>query len=212
MQTHCAVRRPAGVALRVMMVAALHVGFGALLVTGLAIKAALAPPISPVEARVIPEKPDPWVEPPPAPGPTLDPIGVGPVRPQTIELADPTTDVEVESSVSTVDRGEPAADTVIEREPVITSVRSDPRHPLTQPPYPPAARRLGEEGVVIVGVWVLPDGQVGDARIEASSGFTRLDAAAVEQARRWRLKAATRDTVPFAQWYSVRVVFRLDDR
>lgn len=81
---------------------------------------------------------------------------------------------------------------------------------LTQPPYPAADVRAGNEGNVQIEVYVLPDGRVGDARILRSSGFPRLDQAALDEAkRRWRLQPATRNGEPFAQWYPLRVVFKL---
>ena len=60
-------------------------------------------------------------------------------------------------------------------QPVIVGVRSDPRHPLSQPPYPPAIIREGNQGTVDIEVYVLPNGRVGDARIVKSTGFERLD-------------------------------------
>lgn len=97
--------------------------------------------------------------------------------------------------------------------PQIVGVRQDPRRPLTQPPYPAAEIRAGNEGNADVEVYVLPNGRVGEARIVRSTGFERLDRAALEEARRnWRLVPATRDGVPYAEWYRVRVVFRLTNQ
>ena len=43
-----------------------------------------------------------------------------------------------------------------------------------------------------------------------SSGFERLDQSAIDEAKRsWRLVPATKAGVPFAQWYKVRVTFKL---
>ena len=49
--------------------------------------------------------------------------------------------------------------------------------------YPPISKRLGEEGVVIVQVCVAPDGHVVDAKVGKSSGFSRLDNAAIEYSK-----------------------------
>ena len=92
-------------------------------------------------------------------------------------------------------------------------VRQDARHPLSQPRYPSPDIREGNEGNADVEVYVLPNGRVGDARIARSSGFERLDQSAVEEAKRnWRLVPATRAGVAVAQWYKVRVTFRLTNR
>jgi len=94
--------------------------------------------------------------------------------------------------------------------PDIVNVRADPRHPFSQPPYPPTDRREGNQGSVDVEIYVLANGRVGDARIVKSSGFERLDQVTLEEARRsWRMLPATRDGEPFAQWHRLRVVFKL---
>jgi protein TonB len=98
-------------------------------------------------------------------------------------------------------------------EPQIVRVRADPKHPLSQPPYPPTDRREGNQGSVDVEIYVMPDGRVGDARIVKSSGFERLDQVTLDEARRsWRMLPATRNGEPFAQWHRLRVVFKLTTR
>jgi periplasmic protein TonB len=92
-------------------------------------------------------------------------------------------------------------------------VRQDARHPLSQPRYPSPDIREGNEGNADVEVYVLPNGRVGDARIARSSGFERLDQSAIEEAKRnWRLVPASRGGAPIAQWYKVRVTFKLTNR
>lgn len=60
-----------------------------------------------------------------------------------------------------------------------------------QPPYPPAARALGEEGSVTIAVSIAADGSVTGVSLVRSSGFARLDAAAIDFARRrWRFEPA----------------------
>lgn len=105
--------------------------------------------------------------------------------------------------------------TVVERTaPVpVTPVRADPRHPLTQPEYPVASIRFGEEGVVELAIYVGVDGRIGEVRITKGSGHRRLDEAAVEEARRrWRLLPASRGGEPSPGWGHFRVVFRIDKR
>ncbi len=79
-----------------------------------------------------------------------------------------------------------------------------------QPAYPPASRRIGEEGVVALAVRVDERGRPIEVRVQQSSGFPRLDQAAVEGLRQWRFKAALRDGAAIVAWTSVRVRFRLD--
>lgn len=58
------------------------------------------------------------------------------------------------------------------------------------PDYPPDARRKGDEGTVHVRVRVLASGEVGEARIQRSSGFRTLDEAAVAATMRSRFRPA----------------------
>jgi periplasmic protein TonB len=98
-------------------------------------------------------------------------------------------------------------------EPVINAAAVDPHHPLTQPPYPMSSRHLAEEGALLLDILVGADGHVRDAKVSHSSGFERLDQAALSEAKQhWRLRPATRNGVAFEQWLTLRVVFRLEDR
>ena len=66
----------------------------------------------------------------------------------------------------------------------------------TAPRYPPASRRLGEEGTVILRVELDEQGKVCTARISSSSGFARLDAAALDAVRNWQCTPAHRNGQP----------------
>jgi protein TonB len=95
-------------------------------------------------------------------------------------------------------------------DPVVTMARSDPRHPLTQPAYPAQSRRLGEEGSVQLLVFVLPNGRVSEATVAVSSGYSRLDEAAVREAlRSWRLLPNTVDGIATGSWNRIGITFRL---
>jgi periplasmic protein TonB len=96
---------------------------------------------------------------------------------------------------------------------VVSGAAVDPRHPLTQPDYPASSIRSSEQGKIALSVLVGTDGRVLDARVAQSSGFPHLDEAAVKEARaHWRLWPATRNGVPFEQWLTLGVVFRLENR
>lgn len=80
-----------------------------------------------------------------------------------------------------------------------------------QPDYPPTSRRLGEEGSVILQVLVGTDGKVEDGKVQTSSGFPRLDEAALKHAlRAWRFTPGTEDGKPVSAWHSVKVTFRIE--
>lgn len=80
-----------------------------------------------------------------------------------------------------------------------------------QPDYPPTSRRLGEQGSVVLQVLVGADGKVQDGKVQKSSGFSRLDEAALKHAlRAWRFTPGTEDGKPVTAWHSVKVTFRIE--
>ncbi|WP_051228754.1 energy transducer TonB [Paludibacterium yongneupense] len=78
------------------------------------------------------------------------------------------------------------------------------------PLYPAASRRLGEQGQVLLDVHILADGRVGEARLRRSSGFDRLDTAALAAVRRWHYRPAHRGDEAIAFWYVQPIAFTLD--
>jgi protein TonB len=81
-----------------------------------------------------------------------------------------------------------------------------------QPPdYPPMSRWRHESGTVVVRVLIGVDGRAQAAQVEQSSGYGRLDDAALTTARdRWRYRPGTRGGVPEAMWYDVPIRFVLE--
>jgi TonB family protein len=88
--------------------------------------------------------------------------------------------------------------------------RSNPQKPLSIPAYPPASRRTGEHGTVVLKLHVLEDGSVADAVIHRSSGYPDLDYAAMYESFRWRLDPGTIDGAPARMWGRFAVSFKLD--
>lgn len=64
------------------------------------------------------------------------------------------------------------------------------------PTYPQRSRRNGEEGTVILRVELNETGAIGSTRIQNSSGFPRLDEAALAAVRTWRCRPAQRNGQP----------------
>jgi TonB family protein len=91
----------------------------------------------------------------------------------------------------------------------ITLPKSNPARPLSRPVYPPASRRLGETGTVVLKLHVLEDGSVGDAIIERSTGYPSLDYSAMYESFRWKLDAGTVDGQPQRMWGQFAVTFKL---
>lgn len=76
--------------------------------------------------------------------------------------------------------------------------------------YPPASRRLGETGLVIVAVWVDEDGEPRELQIAQSSGHERLDRAALAGVRRARFQPWRVDGRPRAGWARIPIPFELE--
>jgi len=78
-----------------------------------------------------------------------------------------------------------------------------------QPEYPPSAKRLKQQGTVVLALFVGLDGRVGEAKIATSSGFPVLDEAALKEAlRSWRYSPGIKNGVPTAMWMYANVVFK----
>lgn len=65
-----------------------------------------------------------------------------------------------------------------------------------EPSYPPASRRLGEQGQVVLRVQVSADGEPLEVDVATSSGFRRLDIEARRTIARWRFIPAKKDGKP----------------
>lgn len=66
----------------------------------------------------------------------------------------------------------------------------------TAPVYPRSARRLGETGQVRLRVELDETGRLVSSEVAQSSGFARLDEAALAAVKRWRCHPAMRDGQP----------------
>ena len=71
------------------------------------------------------------------------------------------------------------------------------------PPYPPISRRLNEQGRTTVRVLIGIDGLPQRSEVAKSSGFERLDQAALVTVMRWRFVPGKRGGVPEAMWFNV---------
>jgi protein TonB len=189
----------------------LHIGMFWLLNSGLSHQI-IDVVLGPIETRMIDEAPKDD-EPPPPPPPKIEtPPPFVPPPEISIDLpAEQTSSTAIQQTTTTRPVAQPPpapAAAAIPR----TAPRSDTRRPLTQPEYPPSSRRAGEAGTVILEVYVLETGRVGDARVKQSSGYPRLDEAAVREVKRsWRLVPGTENGKPVPMWGQFAVTFKLTD-
>lgn len=77
------------------------------------------------------------------------------------------------------------------------------------PVYPAISQRLGEQGKVVIRVLITKDGSARQAEIQESSGFDRLDQAALHAVMGWRYVPGRRTGVPQDMWFNVPINFAL---
>lgn len=78
-----------------------------------------------------------------------------------------------------------------------------------RPRYPPISLRLREQGTVLVDVLVSDQGLARKAKVKTSSGFFRLDNAAVATVLTWRFVPGKRAGVAQTMWFTVPIVFQI---
>lgn len=165
----------------------------------------------PVETKMIDDVKPPEDEPPPPPPPPME------TPPPFIPPPEVMVNVPVSSNaIQTVTREQPPA--VV---PPVVAPPPPPAIPGTTPRldtrrarsadeyYPAASNRDDETGSVVVKCYVRTDGRCTDASVVTSSGFARLDEAAVKYANQGiRFIAGTTNGAAAAMWYEFRVTFK----
>lgn len=194
-----------------LAIVALHGAFFWALATGMSHRVVEAV-LGPIETRIIEEAPEPEDKPPPPPPKIETPPPFVPPPEVAIEIpmdAAPTTAIRQTTQQAPVAQPPPAP---VAAPVARTAPKSDARRPRTQPEYPPSSRRAGETGTVILEVYVLENGRAGDVRVKTSSGFPKLDEAAVREVKRsWRLVPGTENGKPVPMWGQFAVTFKLTD-
>lgn len=80
-----------------------------------------------------------------------------------------------------------------------------------KPVYPAMSKRLNEQGTVVLRVQVRSDGTAGHVEVKSSSGFARLDQAAIDAVQTWRFNPATVDGKAVEEWYQVPITLKLQN-
>jgi protein TonB len=194
-----------------LLIVLLHVGMVWALNSGLS-QRVVQVVLGPIETRMIDEAPK-VDEPPPPPPPKIE--TPPPFVPPPEVAIDIPMDVAPATAITQTTTQKPVAQPPIQpKAPAVASTapKVDPKRPPTKPDYPASSRRAGEAGTVVLDLYILPNGRVGDAKVQKSSGFPRLDEAAVKEAKRsWRFQPGTENGQPVAMWHSTKVTFNLTD-
>lgn len=94
----------------------------------------------------------------------------------------------------------------------VTAARFEANYLSAPAVYPPLSQRLGEEGRVLLRVEVSADGRPLHIALKTSSGFERLDQAAIKAVARWQFKPAQQNGSAVASTVDVPVRFKLKKR
>jgi len=178
------------------------------------------------EAVDVPVPPPPPAKPLPPPAAPATPVSPRPTAPLATSAPELQLAVPAESApAASAPIGLPAPSPVqnsasVAAAPVTATPAPSPKIalPSTQadylnnpkPAYPALSRRLGEQGRAVVRVLIGADGLPQKAELHTSSGFERLDRAALDTVMRWRYVPGKRGDVPEAMWFNVPLNFVLE--
>ncbi len=207
---------PASRLIGIGLVVLLHAAIIYALVTGLAHRA-VEVIRAPIETRIIaaakPEPPQPAPPPPlqlaPPPPVVVPPPEINIEKPPPPARSAAITPPPPVRPVAPPPVPAPAPAPVPAAAPARVMPRIDANHS-RQPEYPAASRRLGEQGSVVLQVLVDTDGRVIDSKLLQSSGYDRLDQAALAGVRSdYRFVPGTVGGKPQQMWYTFKFTWKL---
>lgn len=189
-------------------------------------------PVTPMMVSLVSNPiPEPEVVPlvQPEPKPIVKPVvKQKPIVKEKVPTPEPVVQEQVvQQPVQTTEETPPAPETpaVEEKAPVVAEApKVEPQpEPVTEPPkfgaaylhnpapnYPPSSRRAGEEGRVLLRVLVATNGNAETVQLENSSGFAKLDEAAIKAVKTWRFIPAKRSNQAVSAYVLVPVKFSLE--
>lgn len=142
-------------------------------------------PVRPIPERPVPEKPHTHIA---ANAPIVSPTeAVEPPPPAAPEVDPPPPPAPPQPAPPQPAPPQPVGPVTLTTELAVSCAARPP------PVYPPLSRRLGETGKVVLRVELDETGRVSAAQVLTSSGFIRLDEAALAAVRSWRCEPARRD-------------------
>jgi protein TonB len=171
------------------------------------------PAKAPDPPKPLPQRPR--SEPPPKPLPPPPLLSAPESAPSPVVVAPLPAEVPVPAPSAALERPAPAiaaappAPPAPRVEPVVAPRFDADYLDNPAPAYPALSRRMGEQGRVLLRVYVHADGSAGQLEIGESSGFERLDRAAREAVARRRFVPARQGERPVAAWVLVPISFSL---
>jgi len=165
----------------------------------------------PIKTEIIDEVKKEEDKPPPPPPKIETPPPFVPPPDISIEIA-PTENTTAIQVTTTVRPTEPPPVVAPKQKVTLQPKVDSKRFPLTKPEYPPSEKRAEHSGTVYMQLLVLENGRVGEARVQTSSGYPKLDEAAIAEAKRsWRFVPGSEDGKVVQMWVTVPLVFKLEN-
>jgi TonB family protein len=115
----------------------------------------------------------------------------------------PATDEAGDSSFAQVGSGRPNLPATLAPDAGIAVLQS------VMPQYPLESVRAGEEGAAVLQVLVDERGRASDVRVARSSGYERLDEAAITAVSRWKFAPSTQGALAVPTWGEMEMRFNL---
>ncbi len=169
-------------------------------------------PIQPKVEPLSPAPPEPVKKPLTKP----EPVTQAPPKLLAIEDATPTANTPAPQAIAPATPYTPAAPVVA----IVATSASSAKLVLPssmgdylnnpKPAYPAMSKRLGEQGSVNLRIYVGADGLPQKRELLKTSGFERLDQAALDVVMRWTFVPGKRGGVPEAMWMVTTIKFELE--
>lgn len=180
--------------------------------------------IEPPQPQVTPTPPPPQPRPAAAPKAAPSPPPVAQPAPQPVAIATPAPTPQAPTGATEPQPPAPPVTAVAAAEPAAPPAPPAPAAPARvelpsssadylnnpPPPYPPLSKRLGEQGKVVVRAFIEANGTATRAEIRTSSGYERLDQAALQTVLKWRYVPGKRAGTAEAMWFNVPIHFVLE--
>ena len=158
-----------------------------------------------------PQRPTQVKAPAPRPAPEPLPIADTTPSPNAITVSPAKADPEPPAPITAAGPATPTAAPPAPAAPKIELPSSNAAYLQNPAPaYPAISKRMGEQGKVVLRVFISTDGLPQKIEINQSSGFDRLDRQAQDTVLRWKFVPGKRNGVPEAMWYIVPINFVLE--
>lgn len=168
------------------------------------------PPMEPPPPEPTPVEPPPTPLPAPVPIPEPALVPEKPAEPKPVEKPEEPKPAPKPRNEAHLPKTTVATAHSSQRATAGVGTSAKPRYRSNPAPeYPAEARRLKQQGVVVLAVVVSAQGRPTSVKLSRSSGFAALDKAALDAVSRWSFEPAQTAGIPVASHVDVPVRFSL---